>query len=87
MAERDPQAEIELDAACPECGHAFAVPFDSARYVLEEMAQGADGLYREVHTLASHYHWSEAEILAMTGRQRRRYLSLIAEDRGRGAAR
>jgi hypothetical protein len=87
MAERDPQAEIELDAVCPDCRHPFSVPFDSARYVQEEMTQGADALYREVHVLASHYHWSEPEILAMTGRQRRRYLSLIAEDRARGAAR
>lgn len=81
MARRDPQAEIELDAVCPDCGQSFAAPLDAARYVQEEMAQGADALYREVHALASQYHWSEAEILAMTGRQRRRYLTLIAEDR------
>ncbi len=87
IAKRDPQAEIHLDAACPVCRRSFAVPFDSARYVQEEMAQGVDELYREVHALASHYHWSETDILAMTGRHRRRYLSLIADDRARGAAR
>jgi hypothetical protein len=87
MAERDPQAEIRLHAACPECRHSFAVPFDSTRYVQEEMAQGADALFREVHALASHYHWSETDILTMTRRQRRRYLSLIAEAQARGAAR
>jgi hypothetical protein len=87
MAERDPQAEIRLDAVCPDCRHSFAVPFDSARYVQEEMAQGADELFREVHALASHYHWTETDILAMTSRQRHRYLSLIAEAKARGAAR
>jgi hypothetical protein len=51
------------------------------------MAQGADALFREVHALASHYHWSETDILTMTRRQRRRYLSLIAEAQARGAAR
>jgi hypothetical protein len=84
IAERDPQAEIDLDAVCPDCGRSFAVPFDSARYIQDEMEQGADALYREVHALASHYHWSESDILAMTGRQRRRYLSLIAEQRTAG---
>jgi hypothetical protein len=84
IAERDPQAEIELDAVCPDCGRSFAVPFDCARYIQDEMAQGADALYREVHALAWHYHWSESDILAMTGRQRRRYLSLIAEQRAAG---
>ncbi|HEX7048849.1 MAG TPA: hypothetical protein VF188_01455 [Longimicrobiales bacterium] len=38
-----------------------------------------DALYREVHHLAFHYHWSEAEILAMTRSKRQRYLSLLAQ--------
>ena len=32
----------------------------------------------EVHILALHYHWSEADILALPSPKRQRYLSLLA---------
>lgn len=79
MASLDPQAELRLEAACPTCGAAFATIFDAGQYLQQEIAQGSVQLYREVHLLAYHYHWSEADILGMTGRQRRRYLGLLAE--------
>lgn len=79
MAELDPQAELRLEMSCPACGAAFATLFDTAQYLHQEMAQASGQLYREVHLLAYHYHWSEAEILGMTGRQRRRYLVLLEE--------
>jgi hypothetical protein len=78
MAELDPQAELRLEADCPGCGAAFATLFDAGRYLQEEVARVGERLFHEVHTLASHYHWSEAEILAMTVRQRRRYLDLLS---------
>lgn len=79
MAERDPQAELRLDMECPACGATFATIFDTAQYLHQEIVQGSDQLYREVHQLALHYHWSEPEILALSARQRRRYLGLLAE--------
>ncbi len=36
----------------------------------------------EVHRLASHYHWSESEILALPSHLRRRYCGLIDNERG-----
>jgi hypothetical protein len=39
-----------------------------------------------VHVLAFHYHWSEADILAMSGSRRRRYLGLLANALGGGRA-
>lgn len=39
-------------------------------------------LYKEVHHLAFHYHWAEAEILAMSRAKRRRYLALLVEHLG-----
>lgn len=82
MAELDPQAELWLDAACPSCEKPFRALFDSARFLRQEIVQSAARLYREVHLLAYHYHWSESEILGMTGRKRRRYLELLAETLG-----
>jgi hypothetical protein len=79
MAELDPQAELRLAAECPACGAAFSTLFDAAHYLLQEIAQASDRLFREVHLLAYHYHWSAAEILALTGRQRRRYVDLLGE--------
>ncbi len=32
----------------------------------------------EVHVLALHYHWSEADILALPSPKRQRYLALLA---------
>src|SRR5262249_52392553 len=87
MAALDPQAELELSLVCPECGGAFSALFDAAAYFARELAGQTRHLYREVHLLAFHYHWSEAEIMAMTGPKRRLYLELLAEelDRERSA--
>jgi hypothetical protein len=38
-------------------------------------------LLREVHELARAYHWSEADILRLDRRRRRRYLALLESDR------
>lgn len=82
MAELDPQAELWLDAACPACGEPFRALFDSARYLLQEIVQSSARLFHEVHLLAYHYHWSESEILGMTGRRRQRYLEMLADALG-----
>ncbi len=86
MEELDPQADISLGFACPECGAAGAVPFDAAAFVLAELAQRERSLEREVHLLALYYHWSEADIVAMAPERRRRYLELLDDEfRGRAA--
>lgn len=36
----------------------------------------------EVHVLALHYHWSEAEILSLPSSKRARYLALLARHVG-----
>ena len=79
MAELDPQAELLLDATCPECGAAFTAPFDAGQFLEREMGLASDELFTEVHVLALHYHWAEAEILAMPRPRRHRYLDLLAE--------
>jgi hypothetical protein len=82
MALLDPQAEIVLRLACPACGHETSTLFDAAAWLYQEIAGRAAELYREVHLLAFHYHWHEADILAMTGRKRRLYLGFLAEALG-----
>jgi hypothetical protein len=79
MAELDAQAELELALACPECGHAFVSVLDATAFVFEELAGHSHDLYRQVHTLALHYHWSESDILGLSPIKRRRYLDLLAD--------
>ena len=37
------------------------------------------GLYRDVHYLAFHYHWSEGQVLRLSRSKRLRYLSMLAD--------
>jgi hypothetical protein len=83
MADLDPQAELALNLKCPYCRKAFSTVLDMTTFFFEEMAGRNQSLYREVHLLALHYHWSEADILAMTADKRRRYLELLSETRSR----
>jgi hypothetical protein len=82
MAALDPQAEISLRVDCPSCGRAMSALFDAGEWFCQEMAARAADLHREIHLLALHYHWREADVLAMTGRKRRLYLGLLAETLG-----
>lgn len=80
MARLDPQAELRLAADCPACGAPVDALLDAGALVLDELAGDDDGLLREVHALARHYHWSEGEILALELPRRRRYLELLVAD-------
>jgi base plate protein len=78
MADRDPQAELQLDLSCPACEASFSVVFDAASFFLQELDGKIAQLLADVHALARHYHWSEREILDLPPARRARYLELIA---------
>lgn len=78
MADRDPQAIVELELVCPACGTMLTVPFDAGAYLVQELDVRALGLLADVHALALHYHWSERDILALPTERRERYLELLA---------
>lgn len=75
-----PQVELTMAGECPQCGRKFAVPFDHHGFILGELRTSLDLLYREVHYLAFHYHWSEREIMAMPRKKRRKYIEILAEE-------
>jgi hypothetical protein len=79
MQELDPQAELMLNATCPACSYNFSTIFDTCTYFFQELTSRVKHLYREIHLLAFHYHWSEAEIMGMTSKKRRLYLDLLTE--------
>jgi len=76
MAECDPRAEVLLELACPACGHGWSALLDVVPFFWTELSALARRLLREVDALARVYHWSEAEILALSARRRGWYLEL-----------
>ena len=81
LDEVSPWVVTEVAGSCPACGATHPVALDP--YVV--MRGSASELYDEVHTLAWHYHWSEAEILALPRVRRQLYLSRV--DRACGMTR
>jgi hypothetical protein len=75
-----PQVELTMDAHCPECGRKFELPFNLQDFFFGELQINQDLLYREVHYLAYHYHWSEGEILQMPRDKRRKYIEILADE-------
>lgn len=73
-----PEVAAMAQAACPECEQVNIVEIDP--YMC--LQQGPAGIFADIHTLASTYHWSETDILSMPKTRRQRYLKLI--DRARG---
>lgn len=82
MADLDPQAEVLLSAACPECRTAFQTLFDTGLFVHQELDRASSRIHREVHLLAYHYHWSEADILNLSDSKRKLYLEMVREELG-----
>ncbi|MEC4018797.1 T4 family baseplate hub assembly chaperone [Streptomyces sp. H27-D2] len=79
MQQLAPKVEQTMEAACAECGRTIVAPFDIQRFFLGELRTDGELLYREVHYLAYHYHWSEHEIMEFTRDKRRKYIDVLAD--------
>ena len=75
-----PRVESIMESTCPECGREYAVPFDVQNFFFGELRTYRDLLYREVHYLAFHYHWSEREIMDMPRQKRRTYIEVLSSE-------
>lgn len=78
LDEASPAVCNQLLVTCPECGREQHAELD--HYALAGMNRHF--FYDEVHTLASHYHWSEAAILDLPQARRRLYLDKINRSAG-----
>ncbi|SFS14393.1 hypothetical protein SAMN05216570_3078 [Dyella sp. OK004] len=74
MATADPQADVQLAFTCPGCEEQWQPMFDIARFLWQELHAWSLRVLRDVDTLARVYHWSEADILALSPRRRQAYL-------------
>jgi hypothetical protein len=76
LAEADPLADARLSLECPECRHEWTLAFEVGAWLWTELDGWAWRTLFDVHTLASAYGWSEAEVLAL-GPRREIYLELV----------
>jgi hypothetical protein len=77
MAELDPLADAMLELACEACGSRFECAFDIAGFLWREIEAWGGRMLADVHAMAHHYGWAEADILAMSPARRQAYLDLI----------
>ena len=75
-----PRLELAMEVTCPECLREFEIPFNLQDIFFGEFRTSLDLLYREVHCLAYHYHWSEREIMEMSKQQRGKYIEVLADE-------
>lgn len=73
----DPHADLALALQCVACGNADLVELDAGQMLWDEIEARAQVLLHEVHSLASAYGWSEAQILALTPARRASYLTMM----------
>ena len=83
LEQNAPVLSLDIDAACAHCGAAAQVRFDLAGYLLKRLLSERAFLLRETHLLATRYHWSHAEIVALSREDRRAYAGLIEAERAR----
>ena len=74
----DPQAEVEFDLRCGDCGHRWLSALDVPAFFWTEVSAQARRLLRDVHALARAYGWREADVLQMSSARRSFYLDLLS---------
>jgi hypothetical protein len=72
----DPLAEIRVSVPCPGCGNEGKETLDLVSFLWTEIEARVRRLLFEVHTLASAYGWSQADILSMSENRRSMYIEM-----------
>lgn len=82
----DPALELDLTGVCPECEVAQATPFSMSRFLEAALSRDRAFMVREVHLIASAYHWSLGEILDLARHDRQSYARLLIAEREAAAS-
>jgi hypothetical protein len=77
MASADAMAETLLKFHCPKCHSDWDDTLDIVAFLWGEIEARAKRLFREIHTLASVYGWTESEILSLSEPRRSTYLEMV----------
>lgn len=77
----DPLVAFTVSCQCPVCDVDNDVQVDLESIALARLDARQRALLQDVHQLASHYGWTESEVLAIAPARRARYLALIEDTR------
>jgi hypothetical protein len=79
LERHDPMARVEIELCCAFCAERWERPFDIVEHLWIALHSAGQALLREIHVLASTYHWSERDILALPRARRRAYIAMVSE--------
>jgi hypothetical protein len=77
LAEQTSAPDLAFFSRCPSCAALLEFELDPLDLLRKELRFGGERLVAEVHCLAWHYGWAEAEILALPRARRFAYLELV----------
>jgi hypothetical protein len=81
MEKVGPLLSCDLEAQCPQCGDVEIIRFDLERHLLGALVAERRYLTREIHVLASAYHWPLSEIAALSRDDRRALVRCVEAGR------
>lgn len=76
FASVDPLAEIRVNVPCPGCGNDGKETLDLVSFLWTQIEARVRRILFDIHTLASAYGWSEADILSMNENRRSIYIEM-----------
>ncbi|PUA29323.1 MAG: hypothetical protein B0W54_01610 [Cellvibrio sp. 79] len=79
LADVDPLTALTLAIDCPFCAQALNVEVDLEWLLIDGLRSLQRRMIEQVHCLASHYHWSEKDIVALPQWRREKYLARLVE--------
>ena len=79
LEDNDALMSLQLTTRCPFCRKICAIAVDLEDRLLAVLGDLQKQMFAHIHCLASGYHWSEAEIMALSPRRRNYYLQRIEE--------
>jgi hypothetical protein len=80
LAAADPLVDFTVSCRCPVCDAPNEVAVDLERLALSRLGSRQQAVLKDIHRLASHYGWTESEVMALPPGRRARYLAFIDEE-------
>jgi hypothetical protein len=77
MEQAAPILESDMEIICPECERNQTVHFNIQEFLLGRLIRAQDQVIREIHCIATAYHWSYEDIMNLPCSLRKKYAELI----------
>ena len=80
LQKADPLVDFEVTVQCPYCDEAFPYEVDLQEIGLAALKRIQNQVLHVIHRLASKYHWTEHQIIALPPWRREQYLGYLASE-------